>query len=381
VTERRIEHIILAFSLIVVVIIGVGSSLDVVWRSSFEVQDVSLESYTASDWQPDRGTPKNLQGKTHAFIDPDGEIVTKAIGADYDQTGLHVAIGIPAPVNYEQGQYRQVYTTGQWRPTEEWEVEIDGFVHQISVYRMICGITITTATSRPDKGIYEYKPIRNLQIKVRVNLPVWKGVEGGKVGMGMIYIPKSGEVVGTPWSPPVKTELIDYEDKRYFFGLFPAISFNQDPYISPQVPGTVLYGSEVSSTTTVVGAPTWVIIPFEWASIKPGIQDIGLFKEARAEVSEAINFVIIFMADRPLYAVAAEPGVEPAVGGRVQPPPSCGLLEQEVRDSEGVVIACQKIDIWGDILKLLLLVVIVVIGGLVVYGLIKWAIIGAVRGK
>lgn len=130
-SQRTLENLIFGLGLIFFVVFLVGvTTLSVVpeWRSEFEGQDIALVRYETTTYDPTRGTPPtDLRGKTHITIDPDGSLKYGVLLPEKGQgTGLHIALGVLAPVNYVNGRYVQVYSQEYWRPSEDWEVTISG---------------------------------------------------------------------------------------------------------------------------------------------------------------------------------------------------------------------------------------------------------------
>lgn len=378
--QARTKFITTIVAVLVVVVLATAAIMgDPTFVSAYEGQDTRLVNYTAANYDPARGTDLDLSDTpTRAFIDPDGTIVMGTLFPKAGQvTGLQIGLSQPVPINYISGKYSQVYSNAQWRPTDEWEVTINGVEHKICVYRMVFGLTITTTTNRPEKGTEEHHAIQNLKINVRVHLPTWRGVEDAFVGLGNIRIPRTTEVAGTNWDPPVNTELVSIKQRSSWARLLDlGIQFNHDPYIAPYSPGVFLYGTDVKAGTNPVGAPVEVTIPFEWASIAPGIEDIGVLAEQRVELSEALKVVFTFMAARPLYVTGDEGGTGTGVGGVVQPPLVCGFLEDPVYASDGKTVeACMPKDILGDI-KFLAILAIIGILGVVFVALIIRSLLG-----
>lgn len=377
------------FLLIIVLILGLAGGRfllnlsTVSFVSSFEGQDTRLVSWDASNFDPTRATTQDANGfrqgdktldGTHAIIDPDGKLVKGWIDPCEHgcATGLDIRVFEPVPINYEGGKYKQVYSQPDWRPSEEWEVLISGKTYEIGVYRMITGLTVTTVTSRPEEGTDEDEAIRNVQIKVLLNLPTWRGVEDAFVGIGNVYIPNSEEVAGTNYAPAVTTELIGYEWRGMFSNMLGlGIDFNEDPYISPSyAPGAFLHGAETQKGNNPVGAPESVTLSFEWASIRAGVQDTGPLAEQRVEVTEALQIIVVFMAARPLYVAAAQGGAETPAGGVIQPPLICNALEDPIYNSADEIIACQPKDILGQLgllITLFLMAIIVIAVAVVLY--------------
>lgn len=333
------------------------------WFSGFEGQGTQLVRYDADNYDAGRGTSRTLKG-TRAIIDPDGAIKMRStFGCEKGcGTGLTIELAEPVPVNYKDGRYQQVYTQPDWRPSESWEVTINNQPHEINIFRMIMGLTVTTSTSRPEKGTDEILPINNLDLTVRVALPTWEGVENAEVGLGHIYIPKSEEVVGTPWGPPIKIELLGLEQRGSLAELIGlGVSFNKKPYIAPYSPGVTLFGDVVSKADSPIGAPDAVDLQFSWSAIKPGVTGYKVPAQTRVEISEAIQIIVVFMAARPLYVAAEEGGAETATGGNIPPPIVCAPWEDPLYNKNDELIGCQVKDLLGDLKHLMLLVVVFVI--------------------
>ena len=173
------------------------------WISGFEGQHTYLVGYNASNWDSEEGTPRTFSTDTVSkFIDPDG--VSHAGPFKIDRgtvTGLQIDVSEPVMVNYQNNKYSQVATRDGWRPSETWDVPIQGQDYEINVYRMMFALTIVTATQGGDI-LEEFDPIQNLQIYVHVDLPEWRGVESSNIKLGFIYVPRDWEVSGSPYSPP-----------------------------------------------------------------------------------------------------------------------------------------------------------------------------------
>lgn len=371
-SKRRIP--VLGVSIIIVVLFSY-----IIFAQSFVTsfeENVTLYSYDASNYL-EGGTPKaSIHGQTRAFIDPDG-LVTTGSFLGYrpgSVTGLQIDVSPIKPINYVNGRYKSVERVEDWRPSEEWQVELSGELHQINVYRSIFGVTVTTATNTPTEGTEEVNPIQNLRITLKVELPQWETATDAKVGIGYIYIPPQSEVLGTPLDPTVKVTVIDAQKRTYLFGLIGAFSWNKPPYIAPWAPGVRLWGATVSVGSSPIGAPNAVLINLDWASINPGVQDVGWLAEERADVSMNMKFVMVHMAARPLYIAAGQDGTDPAVGGVVQPPLSCGFLEDAIRDSRGEIQYCQSKDILGSLTMIVGLVFGTIIAIVILVIIIKYTV-------
>jgi len=348
------------------------------WLTGYEGQGVYFDSYDASTYDSTYAEPLNKYFEhtpTRVFIDPDGHIVMGTLLPKRGKgTGLEAELSQPEPVNYQNNKYSAVANYENWRPTEEWTVTIKGQDWQVDVYRMMFGLTVTTATSRPDKGKSEVDPISNLKLNIRVHLPTWKGVEEASLVIGSVFIPKIEETKDT-LGEPVITEVLGYKKKGPFDRLSTlGLDIDTMPYIAPVSPGVFLYGQEVREGSTPPSEPfTAVTIPMEWASIKPGVEAVSLFETRRLEVTESILFVVTFMAARPLFAPVGEPGTDPATGGELPPPVECGLFEKPVFDSKGNVAYCERDQTLRN-LMILLAVIVVILIVLIGLGLIKYVL-------
>jgi len=371
-SKRRIP--VLAASIIIVVLFSY-----IIFAQSFVTsfeENVTLYSYNASNYEVG-GTPKtDMYGQTRAFIDPDGLVKTGTyLGyRPGSVTGLHIDVSPIKPINYISGRYRSVERIEDWRPSEEWQVDLASGPHQINVYRSVFGISVTTATNTPSEGTEEVNPIQNLRITLQIELPQWETVTDAEVGIGYIYIPPQSEVTGTALDPTVRVTVIDAQKRSYLFGLIDAFSWNKAPYIAPWAPGVRLWGSVVSVGSSPIGAPTAVLINLDWASISPGVQDVGWVAEERADVSMDLKFVMLHMAARPLYVPAGQDGTDPGVGGVPQPEPSCSFLEDGIRDSYGKVQYCQSKDILGSLTMIFGLIFGTIIAIVVIILILKYTV-------
>jgi len=367
-------------SLFLIAVISVGSYQFLMsgWLTGYEGQGVYLYGYDASTYDSTYADPQNkvFEGTpTRIFIDPDGHIVMGTLLPQRGQgTGLQVEIDEPGPVNYQDNQYRRVADWEDWRPSEEWAVTIDGQDWQVDVYRLMFGLTITTATSRPDKGKSETDPISNLKLHLRVHLPTWKGVEEANIVIGSIFIPNIVETRDTI-KLPVTTEVLGYK-KKGFFDKLSTLGLDIDvmPYIAPMSPGTYFWGKEFREGSTPPSESfDTVTIPIEWASIKPGVEAVSILETRRLEITESLLICITFMASRPLFAPTGEPGTDPATGGEQLPPIECGLFEKPIKDKNGKTLYCERDQTLRN-LFILVAVVVVILVVLLGLGLIKYLI-------
>jgi hypothetical protein len=351
--------------------------------TAFE-ENVFLYQYDASNFDETYGTPKTeMYGKTRAFIDPDGPVVRGTFFGNErgGMTGLQIDVSPIKPINFINGRYVSVTTFDDWRPSEEWEVEIGGEPHILNVYRSVFGVTVTTATSNPSEGTEETAAIQNLKITLQVELPQWEGTKDAKVGIGYIYIPPDAETSGTPLDPPVELALVDEQQRTFLWGLLPSFSWNKTPYMAPIAPGVRLWGESVSMGSNPVGAPDAVLINLEWSSIAAGVQDVGALAEQRVESSMALKLVMLHMAARPVYIPVGVGGTDPAVGGVPQPPLQCGFLQDAVRDSQGKVMYCQRADLFGGLVMVVGLIFGTLIMLVLVIAILKFTIFKKATGR
>lgn len=385
-TKQRISSFtVLAIGLVVVVIFAaITFSMTIVDFSNEYEAKVTFQSYDATNYEPTWGTPRTeMKGKTRAFIDPDGAVKKSSIGfiERGKVTGLQLELVPLAPINYLNGKYAKVGQNDEWRASEEWDLTIYDVEHKVSVYRLVGGLTISTATSRIEEGKNELVGIQMLDIGVLVELPQWEGTEDAKMGIGMIQVPSPGDVFGTPYDPPIETALVDSTQREFLMGLVETMDWYEKPYVSPWSPGVGLWGEKVSTGTSPIGAPNSVIIHFEWANIKPGEQDTGLlFQSERVEVTVAITFIVFFMAARPLYVPVQEAGAAVATGTPPDLPPSCGFFEEPVYDSAGKIQYCQQSTFLKSFLLLVVAIVLIAVAFILSKALLGWTgILGGLK--
>lgn len=345
-----------------VIIIGCALGLylaitgEVSW---FEGQGVELKAWDASNRNADFSNPRStsLSG-AHVFIDPDGDVTYGTIGIKRGTiTGLDVALTEPVPVNFQNNLYQQTSST-QWKPSESWEV--DG--QEISVYRSMFGITLTTAPSRPDRELLEVQAIQNFDLTLHIDLQEWPTEVPANAVIGAVMIPKESEMAAL--SQEAVVILVKGEQDQGFLDQLSllGLTITKQPSMSPITPGTYLAGTPIQTDQNIMNnAPKSLDIHLTFGAIAPGVEQVNLLTSKRLEVDATFQLAMFIMSSRPLYQPSGQPGAEPSE--QVEPAPVCGFFETPETDQYGRVTCVEN-----TLFKFAVVAIVVVIAAVVLLG-------------
>lgn len=287
--------------------------------SGHEASHNEWVSYTSPDYDPEYGTPLNLEGSgRNVVINPDG-YYTGYILAHGLKTPVECNMGIPKAYNYKNGRYVQV-TWENWEPEAEWEIGDRG----VSVYRMMFAVSVKTFS----KNVWEKNPI-SLTIKGKFDLNTWEAVPDTIVAMSYMEIPTEDEI-----DEPVVVHA-NAPDENWSGKIDDVFAIDSDADSTPPNAGQALdmyyveggeYGGVSTQSGVISNLPSAVLFDFEILKIKPGVIAKLIGDDIRVDVEIRAKIAVIFFSSRPLYAPTGDAEIDENKGGKITVKESLGDL-------------------------------------------------------